>query len=128
MTAIARGPGITAPYWKTAKPYQPDSSDFRPYVFSSTSPIRIDVDGQYTSPLQYADRIIHDWGDDTAALLESLQHYDVSVTHQAASRLRAAGIDLVELEGIAEGSVLKGIVQYRKAWRNSVNARLERIE
>lgn len=32
LVAVATGPGVTAAYWPTAKPYQPTSPDFTPYV------------------------------------------------------------------------------------------------
>ncbi len=34
LSVVAIGPGVTGPYWPCAKPYQPDSIDFQPYVFT----------------------------------------------------------------------------------------------
>ena len=32
LVAVAKGPGITSPWWPMMPPYQPDSPDFNPYV------------------------------------------------------------------------------------------------
>ncbi len=83
LTAVARGPGIDQPYWATAKPYQPDSPNFSPYVFSSTGPVRIDVDGDgdYTSPLGYAKQIVDESGPESAAQIsaDSLSVWKASI-------------------------------------------------
>ena len=135
LTAVARGPGIDQPYWATAKPYQPDSPDFSPYVFSSTGPIRIDVDGDgdYTSPLGYAQQLVHESdgyasGTNASGLARRLEHFDPSVVHQVASLLQAASVDLAEVQAAAGIDVGKAIADFRQAWRASTNARLEQIE
>jgi hypothetical protein len=135
LTAVARGPGIDQPYWTTAKPYQPDSPNFSPYVFSSTGPVRIDVDGDgdYTSPLGYAKQIVDESGADIgdpniSNVTQRLEGFDPSVVHQAASLLRAASVDLAEVQEAASGDVGKSIADFRQAWRRSTNARLEQTE
>jgi hypothetical protein len=45
LVAIATGPGVTAPYWPTAKPYQPTSADFTPYVLGLSGAVFVDADG-----------------------------------------------------------------------------------
>lgn len=130
FTAVARGPGIDQPFWATAKPYQPDSPDFTPYVFSSTGPVFIDADGDavYTSPLGYARKLVNQTGADFGRLISLLQGHDPAVVHQVASLLRADSVDLQRLQAAARGDVAKAIADYRAAWRASTNARLERIE
>src|SRR5205807_6892175 len=56
LTAIATGPGIDKPYWPTAKPYQPASPRWKPYVLGSTGPVWIDADGsgRFESAYDYA--------------------------------------------------------------------------
>ena len=130
VTAVATGPGVTAPYWPMAKPYDADSPVFEPRTFSCTGAIRIDsdADGKFSSPIDYADQLIGQHRQDLAAITRALQDYHVSVTHQVASRLRAAGTDLEKLQQLADGKVSQAISQYRKTWRASTNARLERTE
>ncbi|MBI1353599.1 MAG: hypothetical protein GC160_04580 [Acidobacteria bacterium] len=43
LNVIALGPGVSAPYWATAKPYQPMSPEFTPYVLGASGPVRLDV-------------------------------------------------------------------------------------
>ena len=38
LVLVALGPGITAPYWPTAKPYQPTSPDWQPYTLAPAAP------------------------------------------------------------------------------------------
>ena len=130
VTAIATGPGVTAPYWPMAKPYDADSPDFEPRTFSCTGAIRIDADGdgEFSSPVDYADQLIQQQEHDLAAITNALQDHHISVTHQVASRLRAKGTDLRKLQQLAEGKVSQAISQYRKAWRESTIARLEQKE
>jgi hypothetical protein len=127
---VAKGPGIKAPYWPTAKPYQPDSPEFMPYVFSSTGPVWIDVDGdsQFSSPRDIATRIVRQCGGDLGQLVGRLSDCDASVIHQAASLLRAESVDLGEIQEVAPSDLRKAIAEYRQAWRGSIRARLEQIE
>ena len=46
LAAVARGPGVTEPFWPIAKPYQPSSPDWQPYVLAISGAVRIDADGQ----------------------------------------------------------------------------------
>ena len=130
VTAVATGKGVTTPYWPMAKPYDADSPVFQPRTFSCTGAIRIDADadGKFSSPVDYADRLIVQHGEDLAAITKSLQDHHISVSHQVASRLRAAGTDLEELQQHADGKVSHAISRYRKAWRDSTIARLEQTE
>lgn len=130
LTALATGGGIDAAYWPTAKPYQPDSPEFAPYVLSLTGPIRIDMDrdGKYSSPRDYAQQIIAAANNDMPRLVDALQNFEASVVHQAASQLQAAAVDLDELERTASGNVLREIQEYRTARRRSDAAHLDQTE
>lgn len=48
LVAVATGPGITAAYWPTAKPYQPTSPEFTPYVLGVSGAVFADADGNGT--------------------------------------------------------------------------------
>src|SRR6478735_8448069 len=41
LVAVAAGPGVSAPFCETPRPYQPSSKDFHPRVIGSTNPIWI---------------------------------------------------------------------------------------
>jgi hypothetical protein len=95
LVAIASGPGITVPYWPMRRPYQPTRADWEPRVVGSTSPIRIDGDGdgRYSSPLDYARAVVEK---DTAppGLMRALEAYDHAVAVQAAALCRAQDVKL----------------------------------
>lgn len=90
LVAIATGPGVSAPYWPMARPYQPTSPDWRPYVLGSTGAVWVDADGdgRYSSPRQYASAVVAKAGDDPAAVARGLAGYDEAVAAQAAGILR----------------------------------------
>lgn len=44
LVAIATGPGIAGLYWKTAKPYQPDSPEWTPRTVGASGAVWLDVD------------------------------------------------------------------------------------
>ena len=58
LVAVASGPGVTAPYWAIARPYQPTSREWTSRSFGITNPIDLDGDGDgaWTSPRAYAGR------------------------------------------------------------------------
>ena len=131
ITAVAIGEGVQAPHWPTAKPYQPDSPAFTPATFSSTGPIRIDVDGdgQYFSPRQYAQQLITSHRDassgstpDLRLLSKSLRSYDSSVVHQTMSLLLGQGME----PDPAFRSAFDGrAADYLRQWQQSMRARVE---
>jgi hypothetical protein len=90
LVAVATGPGIRAPFWPTAKPYQPTSPDFTPYVLGVSGAVFVDADrsGRFDSALAYAQQLV------TAAtdreLADRLARHDAAVATQVASLLRAA--------------------------------------
>jgi len=83
LVAIASGPGVTAPYWETPRPYQATSKVFTPRVIGSTNPIWIDADadGRFSSARDYAWRLVqqHPKGEGAAALAAALEGYDQAV-------------------------------------------------
>lgn len=134
ISAVAIGEGIEQPYWPIAKPYQPDSTEFTPLTFSSTGPIRIDVDGdqQYSSPRFYAKQLLASHQSsldatpsDLQPLAESLREYDRSVVTQTMSLLLESGTE--PPQAIAGGIDARGNAFLRQ-WQASVRARLEQQE
>lgn len=131
IVAIASGPGADVPYWPAGRPYQPDRADWDPKVIGSTSPIRIDGDGDgvYTSPLDQARRAIGlaKMGEvpsaaDLARLAGILERSDSAVTIQATSLLFQRGLDLMSApaRGAFENAaphVRHGFVAYRNLLR-----------
>ena len=91
VVAVATGPGVTAPYWPTAKPYQPTSTHFTPYVLGMSGAVFVDGDGSGTfeSAVAYARRELAATHRSAAALAARLGRYDAAVATQAASLLRA---------------------------------------
>ena len=125
LVAIATGPGLTAPYWPTAKPYQPTSTDFTPYVLGMSGAVFVDADGngRFDSALVYARRELAGSGDDRP-LTARLARYDAAVATQAASLLRAqdsVGFEATIRSMIQQASpdVASGFQAYLDAWKAS---------
>ena len=126
LTAIAVGPGVTAPYWPGAKPYQRTSSHWEPYVLGYTGAVFIDADrsGKFDSAFDYAERIVTAAREDVANVVTKLADYDASVAAQAASLLRARhkfetpqAVD--EAAAGAAPAVRAGFSAFADAWRAS---------
>lgn len=119
LVVVATGPGISEPYWPIPRPYQPDRAEWDPRVLGSTNPVRVDGDGdgRYTSPYDYARRLVDACGGDAVRLVASLEPYDTAVAVQAASLCRERGIDLSTgparraIDG-APGAIRHGFVAY----------------
>lgn len=96
LVAIASGPGIRAPYWATARPYQPTSRVWESRVLGATNPIWVDADGdgQFSSARAYAEKLVRDSHGDIPALFRALAGYDAAVAAQVASLCKKAGRDL----------------------------------
>jgi hypothetical protein len=96
LVAIASGPGVREPYWPISRPYQPNRGDWDPRLVGSTSPIRLDGDGdgRYSSPAEYAERLVQAHGSDPGKLMAVLGGYDGATAVQAAATCRWKGIDL----------------------------------
>jgi hypothetical protein len=121
LVAIAIGPGISAPYWPTAKPYQPTSIEFTPYVLGVSGAIYVDADksGAFESAFEYARREVA-VASDTASLVARLASYDRAVAVQAASLLRARDPDRfrTSIRSIARSApveVAAGFTEYLNA-------------
>jgi hypothetical protein len=129
LVAMATGPGVTAPYWPTAKPYQPTSIEFTPYVLGVTGAVFVDADGSGTfdSAFDYAQREVSSTTD-VRALSAKLASYDGAVAIQAASLLRAqdpGGFEttIERLIKDAPPQVARGLEAYRDAWNQSRHSR-----
>ena len=132
LVAIASGPGADDPYWPAGRPYQPDRADWDPKVLGSTSPIRIDGngDGIYTSPLDQARQAVAaaKLGDapsaaDLTRLARLLEQSDSAVTVQATSLLFQRGLDLMGAPARtafenAASHVRHGFIAYRNLLRD----------
>jgi hypothetical protein len=125
LVAVATGPGVTAPYWPTAKPYQPTSPDFTPYLLGVSGAVFVDADrsGTFESALDYARREVAATTD-PRRLAARLGRYDAAVATQAASLLHArdpAGFDVMlgAIGAIAAPHVAAGLQAYVDARRAS---------
>jgi hypothetical protein len=125
LVAIAQGPGVSAPYWPTAKPYQPTSIDFTPYVLGLSGPVFVDADGskKFDTAYEYARREVSS-RNDKRPLETRLGSYDMSVAIQAASLLRAEDPASFEqrvgsMIQRAPSHVAKGLIAYLEAWKES---------
>jgi hypothetical protein len=132
LVAIAEGPGIAAPYWPTAKPYQPTSIEFTPYVLGLSGAVFVDADGsgKFESAFEYARREVSA-ASDMRSLITRLGAYDTAVATQAASLLRAqdpAGFEerVRAMIPVAPAQVAKGLLAYLEAWKDSHRARSDR--
>jgi hypothetical protein len=126
LVAIASGPGVTAPYWPTAKPYQPTSIEFTPYVLGVSGAIFVDADGsgRFESAHEYAQRTMSMANSDVRALATKLGAYDTAVAIQAASLLRSqdpAGFDarIESLIHAAPPHVASGFRRYLDGWKQA---------
>jgi hypothetical protein len=128
LVAIAEGPGIAAPYWPTAKPYQPTSTEFTPYVLGLSGAVFVDADssGKFDSAFDYARRELS-VADATQPLLERLGAYDTAVAIQVASLLRSQDTAAFEVQirsmiQRAPPHVASGFTAYLDAWKASRSA------
>jgi hypothetical protein len=94
LVAVALGPGVAGLYWPTAKPYQPDSSEWRPYTLGATGAVYVDADATpgFASARQYAASLVATCGDDYADLGRRLGDYDEAVACQVGAVLRQRGL------------------------------------
>jgi hypothetical protein len=125
LVAVATGPGVTAPYWPSAKPYQPLSIDFTPYVLGLSGAAFVDGDasGAFESAFEYARREVSA-AKDLKDLVTRLGSYDAAVAVQAASLVRArapAAFDenVGAMVEDAPPHVAKGLRAYQDAWTAS---------
>jgi hypothetical protein len=123
------GPGVLSPYWPTAKPYQPTSIEFTPYVMGVSGAIFVDADasGRFESALEYAQREVSAAKDDEALAIR-LGEYDSAVAIQAASVLRAQSPSAFEarirsMMPAARPHVTTGLAAYLDGWQQATAAR-----
>jgi hypothetical protein len=119
LIAIATGPGVLAPYWPIARPYQPSSPAWKPRVAGATNPVWVDADGdgKFTSARAYARLLVAGSRDNVGQLLNRLADFDEATAAQTASLLRQAAKDILSPEfnrqlGLASPSVQKGFAAY----------------
>jgi hypothetical protein len=136
LVALATGPGVTAPYWPCAKPYQPTSPHFEPYVLGATAPVYVDADnnGRFDSAYDYATRVVadalaasNDAPQLATELSKRLADYDESTAAQAASVLRSrrpADFESVcrRLADSSPPAVSRGVSTYLEQWTAAAHA------
>jgi hypothetical protein len=127
LTAVAVGPGVTAPYWPAAKPYQRTNPHWTPYVWACTGAVGLDADnsGTFESAHAYAQRVLSNAKSDPAAVMTALAEYDAAVAAQAASILRV-GDRVASPDALDDWSrrapspaVREGFTAFSDAWRAS---------
>ena len=127
LVAVATGPGIAAPYWPTAKPYQATSIEFTSRVMGLSGAVFVDGDGSgaFESAFEYTRRAVSGAAaDGVPALVRGLARYDSAVATQAASLLRAREPASFETQvrsmaAAAPSHVAKGLQAYLDAWQES---------
>jgi hypothetical protein len=124
LVVIATGPGVSSPYWPTAKPYQPTSTEFTPYVLGVSGPVLVDADGSGTfdSAFDYAKRELSKVSD--VPLATRLDSYDFSVAVQAASLLRAQDPSAFDervraMMQMSSGKVARALRAYIEGWKET---------
>lgn len=137
LVAIATGPGITGPFWKTALPYQPTSPDFEPTSLGCSGAVWLDIDGdgRRSSARDYAEFAVGSSGGNIDTLLEKLATYDEATASQAAFVFhRQSGLDqqnpflnpdIQATVRKAASHVQNGIQNYVDAWRRNLIAAAE---
>ena len=127
VVALVKGPGVDAPYWPIAKPYQPTSPDWKSYVIGCSGAIKIDGDGdgKYSSPYDYAKKLFAESAGDDAKLVAALKDYDEAVAVQTASVARAAGRERFDsfLAAVAKSGAPQtktGANKYVDGWRKTL--------
>jgi len=126
LVAIATGPGIDGPYWKTAKPYQPLSPDWDPVVIGCSGAVWLDVDGdgQKTAAYTYAQRLFAESAGNLQQLLDNLAGYDQAIAAQAASLYQSSFKSLLtpaarEMISKANDNTKTGFQRYLESWREN---------
>lgn len=130
LVAMATGPGVRAPYWPIAKPYQPSSPEVNRMVMGSTGAVWIDADGdgKRTSAYEYARRLLARTGPNAAEVIRALRDDDQATATQAAGMLQAAGVSvedpaILQAASSAGPQVERGFRRFIDAFRESRTAR-----
>ncbi len=84
LVAVATGPGIAAPYWAMAQPYQPTSPEFKSQAMGVSGAVWIDgdLDFKQQSPRGYAESLVKSAAGDLSKLVVSLASFDAAVAAQ----------------------------------------------
>ena len=124
LVAVATGPGIDQPYWKTAKPYQSTSPDWAPQILACSGAIWLDVDGdgRKTSAYDYAARLWGSGENELPELLAAMEPYDQAVAAQVAHLYQSSGRSWLTPKSQrqlkqATHVVQAGVRGYVEAWR-----------
>lgn len=133
LVAITVGPGIESLHWRTAKPYQPDTSDPGTSAIGCSGAIWFDADGdgRRTPARGYAEQVSARAAGNLDVLFRELAEFDEAVAAQAAALLQASGRSLLE-EPIQERlraasvPVRRGFTAYLTAWRANQRAQVGR--
>lgn len=133
LVAIAMGPGIESPYWRTAKPYQPTSPDDKTHIIGCSGAVWLDADGdnRRTCAREYAERMIAADRTDINKLFKGLNEHDEATVAHVCHLLRMSGVSLQSEElraavQVASSRVQAGFRQYQEAWRENDIARTKR--
>ncbi|MBT5018999.1 MAG: CehA/McbA family metallohydrolase, partial [Planctomicrobium sp.] len=129
--AVATGPGIEEPYWKTAFPYQPDDDSLNLQVLGLSPAIWYDADhdGRTTSAKGYAERVFDQSKGDLMSMLKLLKDYDEAVAVHVAHLYQKSGVSFESDEyrnALREGdpAAKRAFDKYFHNWRESQLARL----
>jgi hypothetical protein len=127
LVAVARGPGVRGLYWPVAKPYQPTSLDWQPYVWGSSGIVRMDVDGdgQWTCADQYAAAAVQAADGDFARLMQVLSVHDLPTCIHAADHWVQTGhsLDATDNQALlnaAPDHIRRGFLEYEASYRESI--------
>lgn len=132
LVAIATGPGVKGPWWRSAKPYQPTSTDPGTQVIGCSGAVWIDGDGDghRTSARESAKHLVKEFKD-FGQLCKRLSEYDEAIAAQTAHLLRTSGVSLQDEKlrtaiRQAATSVQSGFRMYEESWRENEIARTTR--
>jgi len=130
LVAVARGPGIDGNHWRSAKPYQPVTPRWEPYVLGVSGAVWIDADGdgRRTPAREYAARLHDDVRDDLPKLIASLAEYDETVAAHVAYLVHKAGrtpADPAITAALQDAAApaRAGFRAYLESWRETEAAR-----
>ncbi len=130
LVAVATGPGIAEPFWKTAKPYQPTSPHFESRLLGCSGAIWIDADRneKKTSANGYAQKIFSESKGDITQIVQKLQKRDAAIAAQVAHLYQQSGHSVLSEQctaALKQGTAAtrKGFRDYFEAWRKTVLAR-----
>lgn len=133
LVALASGPGVKGLSWPMGKPYQPTSPVVNTRSLGATGAVWFDGDGdgRRTCALEYARRLVREYGEKLPELWRQLGGYDEAVAVHIASLLHARGVavqgeDVLAAVREAGPQVERGFRAYFEAWRQSQIARSER--